>query len=109
MDLPDPCLSEPGYPHWVVVIQSNDAIGSGIRTCIVCCLTTTLSRANSPGNVLLTPDESALPEQSVVNVSQMFTMDIRQLTDKRGGLDFTRMRDVIAGVRLLLEGERGLP
>jgi len=39
----------------------------------------------------------------------MLTMNKRDLTDRRGALDFTRMRDVVAGIRLILEGERGLP
>ncbi len=76
---------------------------------MVCCLTTTLTRANSPGNVLLYPDEGGLPEHSAVNVSQLIALDREDLKDRRGALDYTRMRDVIAGVRLVLEGERGLP
>lgn len=107
----EPCESEVGYPHYVVVVQSNDINDSEVNTVVVCCLTTTLSRANAPGNVLLNPGEGGpgLPRQSVVNVSQMLTMNKSDLTDKRGGLDFVRMRDVVAGVRRLLEGEHGLP
>jgi mRNA interferase MazF len=109
VELADPCFSEPGYPHYVVVVQSNEFNDSGIRTVLVSCLTTNLSRANAPGNVLLSPGEGDLPEQSVVNVSQTFTMDERDLDDRRGGLDHVRMRDVVGGLRRLLEGERGLP
>ena len=105
----DPCGSGPGYPRYVVVVQSNDFNESNIDTVVVCCLTTTLSRGNSPGNILLFPGEGGLPEQSVVNVSQIVTMDVRDLNDKRGGLDHVRMRDVIGGIRLVVEGERGLP
>ena len=107
--LADPCLSEPGYPHYVVVVQSNDVNESNINTTLVCCLTTTLSRANAPGNVLLVPGEGGMPEPSVVNVSQMLTMDKRDLDDKRAGLDHVRMREVIEGIKWVLEGERGLP
>ncbi len=107
----EPCDSEPGYPRYVVVVQSNDLNESDINTVVVCCLTTTLSRANSPGNVRLNPGEGGpgLPRHSVVNVSQMLTMSKSDLTDRRGALDFTRMRDVVAGIRVILEGERGLP
>ena len=107
----DPCESEVGYPHYVVVVQSNEVNDTEINTVVVCCLTTTLSRANAPGNVLLNPGEGGpgLPEQSVVNVSQMLTMNKSDLTDPRGALDFTRMRDVVAGIRVILEGKRGLP
>jgi mRNA interferase MazF len=92
-----------------VVVQSNEFNDSEIRTVLVTCLTTNLSRANAPGNVPLSPGEGDLPEQSVVNVSQTFTMDERDLDDKRGGLDYVRMRDVVGGIRRLLEGARGLP
>jgi mRNA interferase MazF len=109
VDLADPCLSEPGYPHYVVVVQSNEFNDSDIRTVLVSCLTTNVNRANAPGNVLLAPGEGDLPEQSVVNVSQTFTMDERDLDDRRGGLDYVRMRDVVAGIRRVLEGAQGLP
>ena len=92
-----------------MVVQSNEFNDSDIRTVVVRCLTTTLSRANAPGNVLLYPGEGGLPEHSAVNVSQMFTVDKRDLNDRRGALDYERMRDVVEGIRLLLEGEQGLP
>lgn len=92
-----------------MVVQSNDFNDSDVKTVVICCLTTNLSRGNSPGNVLLNPGEGGLPEQSVANVSQIITMDVRDLEDKRGALDYVRMRDVVAGIELVLNGERGLP
>jgi mRNA interferase MazF len=109
VNLDDPRESEPGYPHYLLVVQSNDLNDSDISTVVVCCLTTTRSRAHSPGNVVLVPGEGGMPEQSVVNVSQMLTVNKSELTDKRAVLDHVRMREVIAGIRLILEGERGLP
>jgi mRNA interferase MazF len=109
VSLAPPTDFEPGYPHYVVVVQSNEVNESDVNTAIVCCLTTTLSRADAPGNVLLAPGEGGMPEQSVVNVSQMLTLDKRRLTDRRAVLDHVRMREVVAGIRLVLEGERGLP
>jgi mRNA interferase MazF len=109
VNLDVPCESEPGYPHFLLVVQSNDLNESDINTVVVCCLTTTLSRADAPGNVLLAPGEGGIREQSVVNVSQMLTVNKSDLQDKRGALDHVRMRDVIVGIRLILEGERGLP
>jgi mRNA-degrading endonuclease toxin of MazEF toxin-antitoxin module len=50
-----------------------------------------------------------MPELSVVNVSQILTVNKGDLTDKRAALDYVRMREVVAGIRLILEGERGLP
>ena len=82
-----------------MVVQSNEFNNSDIRTVLVSCLTTNLDRANAPGNVSLATGEGDLPEQSVVNVPQTFTMDEGDLDDRRGGLDHVRMRDVVAAGR----------
>jgi mRNA interferase MazF len=87
------------------VIQSDDFNRSPISTVVVCELTTTLRRANAPGNVPLVPGEGNLPEQSVVNVSRMVTLDKSILGNRIGVLDRERMREVMDGVRLVLEGE----
>ena len=76
---------------------------------MVCELTSVLKRANDPGNVLLVPGEGDLPEQSVVNVSRIVTLDKRILGNRIGVLDPQRMREVMDGVRLVLEGEEDDP
>jgi mRNA interferase MazF len=82
----------------------NDLVNrSRIRTVVVCLLTSNLRRARDMGNVLLVPGEGNLPEQSVVNVSQLSTVDKRGLRDKIGTLDKERMREVLRGINLLLE------
>ncbi len=58
-----------------VVIQSNMLDRSQIRTVIVCTLTTNLRGAKALGNVVLDVGEANLPKPSVVNVSQIFTVD----------------------------------
>ena len=59
--------------------------------------------------MLLAPGEGGMLEQSVINVSQMLTVNKSDLTDRRAALDHVRMREVVDGIKLLLEGERGLP
>jgi mRNA interferase MazF len=76
-----------------VVIQNDDFNRSSIHTVVVCELTSVLRRANAPGNVLLAPGEGHLPEQRI-------------LGNRIGVLDYERMREVMDGVRLVLEGER---
>ncbi len=87
------------------MVQSDRFNKKDISTVIVCELTSVLKRANDEGNVLLVPGEGNLPEQSVVNVSRMVTLDSRLLQHKIGALDYERMREVMDGVRLVLEGE----
>jgi mRNA interferase MazF len=44
-----------------------------------------------------------LPEQSVINVSQVFTVNKQDLVDKLGSLSGERVRELISGINLLLE------
>lgn len=46
---------------------------------MVCALTSNAKRAASPGNVLLDRGEGDLPKQSVVNVSQIYTVNKHDL------------------------------
>lgn len=103
IDLEEPIGSSPGYRRPHVVIQNNRMNRSQINTVIVCALTTNRRRANAPGNVLLELGEADLPDQSVVNVSQIFTVDKCQLQEKIGTLSIDRVRQILVGVRLLTE------
>ena len=103
IELDEPEGSEPGYKHPHVIIQNNLFNRSQIRTVLVCPLTTNLKRASAPGNVLLDKKESKLPKQSVVNVSQVFTVDKEQLDEYVGTLSPTRIAEIINGIRLVLE------
>ena len=103
VDLGEPSRSEPGYRHPHVVIQNNLFNHSRINTVVVCALTTNLRRADAPGNVLLEKGEANLPRRSVVNVSQIFTVDKMDLAEMIGVLSRRRMRQILDGVSLLLE------
>ncbi|MEG4996971.1 type II toxin-antitoxin system PemK/MazF family toxin [Microcoleus sp. B4-D4] len=103
IELDEPSGSEPGYVHPHVIIQNNLFNRSRINTVVVCVLTSNLRRANSPGNVLLEAGEADLPEQSVVNVSQILTISKSQLGEKIGTLSTERIRQILDGIRLVFE------
>lgn len=103
VDLDAPSGSGPGYRHPHVVIQNNLFNRSRINTVVVCALTSNLSRAQAPGNILLETGEANLPKQSVVNVSQIFTVDKGDLVEMIGALSRQRIRQILDGVSLLLE------
>ena len=103
VDLDEPSGSAPGYKHPHVIIQNNLFNRSQIRTVIVLALTSNLKRADAPGNVLLEKDEANLPKQSVVNVSQVFTVDKSQLDEYIGTLSSKRVREILNGIRLVIE------
>lgn len=103
VELDEPEGSESGYKHPHVIVQNNLFNRSQIRTVLVCPLTSNLKRANAPGNVLLEQKESNLPKQSVVNVSQVFTVDKKQLDEYIGTLTPKRIREILNGINLVLE------
>ena len=103
IDLGEPARSEPGYRHPHVVIQNNVFNRSRINTVVVCVITSNLKRAEAPGNVRLEEREVNLPKPSVVNVSQIFTVDKRELDEKIGVLSQERMHEILEGVKLVLE------
>lgn len=103
VDFDDPNGSEPGHTHPSVVIQNNLYNHSQISSVIVCSLTSNVKRAKVPGNVLLEQDEANLPKQSVVLVSQIYTVDKLQLREFIGTLSKRRMRQILDGVRLMTE------
>jgi mRNA interferase MazF len=102
-DLPEPRGSEPGYRHPVLVIQANTFNRSRIQTVIVAAISSNLRLADAPGNVVLPARTSGLPKDSVVNVSQLLTLDRSFLSEEVGKLASRLIAEVDAGLRLVLE------
>lgn len=103
IELDEPSGSAPGYIHPHVVVQNNVFNRSRINTVVVCALSSNLKRAAAPGNVLLDPGEANLSKQSVVVVSQLFTVDKGDLGDLIGTLSKRRVRQILDGIKLILE------
>ena len=103
VELDEPTGSEPGYSHPHIVVQNNVFNASKINTVIVCALTSNIKRAQAPGNVLLEQGEGDLPKQSVVMVSQIFTVDKSQLGEFIGKLPAHRIKQIFNGIDLLIE------
>jgi mRNA interferase MazF len=100
--LGEPRGSGPGFRRPVLVVQSNDFNESAIRSSICAAISSNLRLAEAPGNVRIAPHASGLPQDSVVNVSQLITLDKRILTERVGRLAAESFRDVEAGIKLVL-------
>jgi mRNA interferase MazF len=87
----------------VVVVQSDGFNRSRIRTVVAVVLTTNLRLAAAPGNVLITAGDTRLPRDSVVNVSQIVTLDKSFLTERVGRLSGGVMLLVDDGIRTVLD------
>ena len=101
-DLDDPEGAEPGYRRPVLIVQADAFNRSRIQTVIAVTLTTNLRLAAAPGNVLVAAAESSLPRDSVINVSQILTLDRRYLTERAGAVGQPTMAQVEEGLRLVL-------
>src|SRR3569832_783558 len=81
----------PSYAHPHVVVQDDLFNHSRITTVVVCALTTNLHRTNEPGNVKLEIGEGGLPNQSVVVVSQIASVEKTSLGARIGSLSAARV------------------
>ncbi len=95
--------SAPAQRHPCVVVQNDVFNRSAIQTSVVCLITSNLSRAKAPGNVLLKKGEASLPKASVVNVSQVLTVDKAELAELIGKLSGAAAQAVRDGLHLLFD------
>lgn len=84
------------------MLQTNEFNDSRIRTVVVTAITSNLRLAAAPGNVRCRRQETGLDRPSVVNVSQIATVDKRRLRQRSGQLEGALLRRVDDGVRLVL-------
>jgi mRNA interferase MazF len=103
--LPAPAGSGPGFHRPVLIIQANPFNQSRIATVVVVVITSNLALAEAPGNVRVGKADSGLEKPSVVNVSQLFTVDRALLAERVRTLAAEAMQRVDDGLRLAL----GLP
>jgi mRNA interferase MazF len=103
-ELPEPRRSEPGYRRPVLVVQADSFNRSRIQTAIVAAITSNVELTEAPpGNVLLPARSAGLPKDSVVNVSQLLTLDRSFLTELAGTILPRIQRSADEGLRLVLQ------
>lgn len=102
MDLPSPTGSGPAGTRPVLVLQVDSFNRSAIRTVVVAAISSNEALAQAPGNVLVHRAESGLKKTSVVNVSQIVTIDKEMLRDRIGMIPGESLAQVERGVRLVL-------
>jgi len=97
-----PAGSGPGYRRPVLILQTNVFNASRLRTVVVAAMTSNLRLADAPGNVRCSPAETGLAKPSVINVSQLATVDKEELQQKAGRISNTLLGRVEDGLRLIL-------
>jgi mRNA interferase MazF len=101
-DLPAPQGSAPGFRRPVVVVQGDHLNRSRIVTVVCVPLTSNLTWATAPGNVLLSANTSNLPKDSVANASQIITINRTLLTERVGKLAPRHVAQVLNGIDIVL-------
>ena len=95
--------SAPAERHPCVVVQNDVFNRSAIATTVVYLITSNLSRAQAPGNVLLRKGEANLKKASVVNVSQILTVAKAELAECTGQLSGKAIGAVSDGLHLIFD------
>ena len=101
VELSEPQKSEPGYKRPVVVIQANSFNKSKINTTICAVITSNLKLAEAPGNIILYANTSGLPKDSVINISQIITVDKSYLVEKVGELTGKQIKCLSNSLKLI--------
>jgi mRNA interferase MazF len=100
--LGEPRGSEPGFRRPLLIVQSDSFNRSRIQTVLALVITSNTQLSEAPGNVMLPAKTAGLPRASVVNVSQLVTIDKRFLAKRAGKLRGEQLRAVDEGLRLVL-------
>ena len=98
-----PTGSGPGYRRPVILVQGNPLNRSRIATVVCVPMTSNLTWANAPGNVLISAKDSGLPKDSVANPSQIVSVNRNILTEQAGKLSAKKLQLVMAGIDVVLE------
>ena len=85
-NLPEPTGSAPAKRRPVLIIQSDSFNRSAINTIVCAMITSNTELANLPGNLFLEKAVSGLNKSSVINFSQIATIDKADLTELVGML-----------------------
>ena len=101
-DLPEPRGSSPGYEHPILIVQSDEFNRTKLNTIIGAVITSNMTLAKMPGNVLIKKNQIELPEDSVVNITQIVTIDKSELLEYVGTLSERKMEQIENGLRLVL-------
>ena len=99
--LPEPAGSGPGFRRPLLIVSANSFNDSRISTVVAAVITSNLRLADAPGNVRLPVKGTGLTKASVVNVSQIITVDKTFLTERIGRLNPRLLAEVDDGLRLV--------
>ena len=105
LDFGQPRGSGPAFERPAVIVQDNFFNQTNLKTVIVAIITTNLRLAEMDGNVVLMPRRNGLRFPSVVNITQLYTIDKGELVEAIGIVTRSEMEHINKGLRLVLSLE----
>ncbi len=100
--LGEPRGSEPGFKRPVVIVSANAFNRSAIQTIVVAVITSNVRLVDAPGNFSISKKESGLSKESVVNISQLLTLDKSFLVERSNKLSEKKILCLNLGLKLSL-------
>jgi mRNA interferase MazF len=95
--------SAPAGRRPVLVVSADGFNLSNFGTVVAAALTTNVDRVRRPANVLIEKGSAGLTRDSVVMTSHLRTLDKTTLVERCGRLSRSRMAQVDAGLRRVLD------
>ena len=103
-NLPEnPYGSEPGKQRPVIIIQNDLFNRSSINTVICAVITSNTKLAQMPGNIILEKGVSGLDKTSVINFSQIATIDKTRLTAQISMLPKNLIEKINESIRYIFD------
>ena len=100
-----PYGSEPGKRRPVLILQNDAFNRSAIQTTICAVITSNIKLAQLPANILLEKAVSGLERTSVVNFSQIITIDKLRLTEQVSMLPKSYIHKINESIRYIFDTE----
>ena len=98
--------SAPSGRRPVVVVQHDRYNRSALNTTIVAAITSNVERGGMAGNVRLARGEAGLSKVSVVNITQLVTVEKAALTERIGALSAAKRDELVDSLALILGPDR---
>ena len=99
----DPYGSEPGKNRPVLIIQNDVFNRSEIRTTICAVITSNMKLAQMPGNITIEKGVSGLDKTSVINFSQIATIDRTRLLEQIAMLPKKYIEKINESIRYIFD------
>lgn len=99
VSFPRPRGSKPAGRRPALVIQADAFNRSRINTVIVAAITSQLKYESMPGNIRLLKGEAGISKASVINITQIHSIDRAFIASRIGSIGTEKLEQVKAGMR----------